>query len=122
MFCVMEGLPEGVVGIEAVGTISGDDYDTTLVPAVEEAAAEHDKVALLLMFGPEFQGYSAGAALDDVRFGFSNFTSFRRIAIVSDNEWLRNGAAAMTYFVPGKSKGFSVGDLAAARAWIAEDD
>ena len=122
MFELMEDLPGGVVGITATGTISGEDYETTLIPAVESAKAAHDKIALLLVFGPDFEGYSAGAALDDARFGVSNFASFRRIAIVSDNEWLRNGAAAMTYLMPGKSKGFSVADLAAAKAWIAEPD
>jgi hypothetical protein len=122
MFKVLEDLPDGVVGISATGTIGGDDYETTLEPAINEAVEQHGKIALLMVLGPDFEGYSAGAALDDMRFGFSNFRSFRRIAIVSDNQWLRNGAAAMLYLMPGKSKGFSVGELDAAKEWIADKD
>ncbi len=122
MFRLMTDLPDGVVGVEAIGTVSGEDYESTLVPAVNEATDQHGKIAMLIVFGDDFEGYSAGAALDDARFGFANFGSFRRIGIVSDNQWLRNGAAAMAHLMPGKSKGFSVDDLAAAKAWIGESD
>lgn len=122
MFEVMEDLPDGVVGVSATGTIGGDDYETTLIPVIDEAVDRYGKIALLLVFGSDFAGYTAGAAFDDLRFGFRNFSSFRRIAIVSDNEWLRNGAAAMMYLMPGKSMGFSLDDLGAAKEWIAEED
>ncbi len=122
MFKVIEGLPESVVGISATGKIGGHDYETTLEPAINDAAGQHGKIALLMVLGPDFEGYSAGAAFDDMRFGVRNFNSFRRIAIVSDNPWLRNGAAAMMYLMPGKSKGFSVDELDAAKEWIAQKD
>ncbi len=122
MFEVIENLPSGVVGVSAIGTISGDDYDTTLIPAIDEAVDQHGKASLLLVFGPDFEGYTAGAAFDDISFGVTHATAFRRIAIVSDNQWLRNGAAALMYLIPGKSRGFSVDDLEVAKTWIAEDD
>jgi len=122
VFAVIENLPDGVVGVSAIGTISGDDYETTLIPVIDEAVDQHGKVALLLVFGSDFEGYTAGAAFDDMRFGLTHATAFRRIAIVSDNQWLRNGAAAMMYLIPGKSRGFSVDDLESAKEWVAEDD
>lgn len=122
MFKVLEDLPDGVVGISATGKIGGDDYETTLEPAISQAVERHGKIALLMVLGPDFEGYSAGAVFDDLRFGLRNFNTFRRIAIVSDNQWLRNGAAAMMYLVPGRSKGFSVDQLAAARTWISQED
>lgn len=32
----IEGLPEDVLGFEAKGDVSGDDYERVLVPAIEE--------------------------------------------------------------------------------------
>ena len=122
MFEIIDGLPDGVVGVSASGTISSGDYETTLIPAIDAALETSGKVALLFVFGDDFAGYTAGAAFDDMRLGVRNLTSFRRIAIVSDNEWLRNGVAAMAYLMPGKSKGFSQEDLAAAKEWIAQQD
>lgn len=122
MFELIEGLSDGVVGFSAVGQIGDDDYETTLVPAIDEAVEQHGKIALLMVLGEEFSGFTAGAAADDARLGFSHATSFHRIALVSDNEWVRNGAAAMMYLIPGKGRGFSLDDLDAAKQWIADTD
>jgi hypothetical protein len=35
VFETIEGLPEGVVGLRAVGHVTGDDYRNVLVPAVD---------------------------------------------------------------------------------------
>jgi hypothetical protein len=122
MFDVIADLPDGVVGVSISGTIDSEDYETTLIPLIDAAVERFDMVAMLLVFGEEFRGYTAAAAWDDMRFGVSNFNSFRRIAIVSDNEWLRNGATAMTYLMPGRSKGFAVEDLEEAKEWVADLD
>ena len=122
MFEVMDGLNDGVVGVTAVGTIGREDYESTLLPLIDEAVAEHGKIAAVIVLGPEFEGYSAGAAFDDMRLGFDHATAFRRIAVVSDNEWIRNGAAALMYLFPGKAKGFATADVDAAKAWASEPD
>ena len=122
MFEVIEGLADGVVGFSAVGKIGDDDYETTLIPAIDDAVAQYGKVALLMVLGEDFDGYTFGAAVDDARLGFRHVSSFRRIALVTDNEWLRNGAAAMMYLIPGETRGFSIDDLATAKDWITAAD
>jgi hypothetical protein len=119
---VIEDLPAGVIGVSAVGTIRGEDYEQTLIPMIGDAVSRHGKIAAVIVFGPEFERYAADAALDDMWLGVEHTIAFRRIAIVSDNEWLRNGAAASMYLFPGKAKGFSYADLAAAKSWAAERD
>lgn len=39
-------LPDNVIGIVAKGEVTKEDYEQTLIPAVEEALATHDKVDL----------------------------------------------------------------------------
>ncbi len=122
MLEVIEGLADDVIGVSAHGTIEADDYDSTLTPLIDAGVERHGKVALLVVLGPEFDGISAGAAWDDAKLGFSHATSFRRIAIVTDNQALRTAVSVLMYLVPGKSKGFSYDDLGEAKAWIAERD
>ena len=65
MIELIEGLPDGVVGIEAVGEVSSADYDTVANPAVERALERHAKIRLLHVLGDRFTGYTAGGILRD---------------------------------------------------------
>ena len=44
MIELIQGLPDGVVGFEAVGTVTSNDYENTMVPAVDRALAAHEKI------------------------------------------------------------------------------
>jgi hypothetical protein len=58
-------LPEGVIGFEADGKIHSDDYKNTIIPSVERQIADGRDVRVVLVF-PDFAGYSAGAAWEDL--------------------------------------------------------
>jgi hypothetical protein len=47
MIRLLDGMPPGVLGLEAVDDVEEDDYTDVLVPAVEAAIAEHGKVRLV---------------------------------------------------------------------------
>ena len=36
MLKLLEGLPDNVLGVSAEGKITGKDYETVLIPAIEE--------------------------------------------------------------------------------------
>lgn len=61
MIELIEGLPEGVVGIEAVGDVTLEDYDHVVTPVVERALQNNEKIRLLQMFGDRFAGHSASS-------------------------------------------------------------
>ncbi len=67
MINTIGGLPDNVVAFEAEGKVSASDYESILIPAVEAATKGDDKARFLLMFGPDFDGYEAEAALDDAK-------------------------------------------------------
>ena len=56
----------------------------------------------------------------DTEFRARDATAFERVAVVSDEEWMRPALRALSFLLPGKAKGFAVHDLVAARAWLAE--
>jgi hypothetical protein len=117
---LIEGLPAGVVGIEAKGEVRGEDYETVVIPAVEAALEGHDKVRLLYVLGSEFEGYSAAAMWDDTKVGMKHLTSWDRIALVTDNETYGRLVKGFGFLMPAEVKVFGLADLDEAKGWIAE--
>jgi hypothetical protein len=89
MIELIEGLPDGVIGIEAVGNVTLEDYDNVVAPAVERALASHPKIRLLHVLGDWFTGHSASALLEDAKLGIWNLRAIERIAVVTDKRHFR---------------------------------
>ena len=118
MLKLIEDLPDGVVGVEAHGKVTAEDYENVLVPAVE-AARKDGKVRLLYVFGDDFPDYSAGAAWEDAKLGLGHLRSWERIAVVSDEDWLRRAIGGLGWLMPGEIRVFKLDDLDDAREWVA---
>ena len=118
MFEPIPGLPEGVVGFEAVGTIEVPDYEDVLMPALARAAEQGD-VRLVLVLGDRFSGYSPGAMREDAGL-VAHAKSWKRTAVVSDLGWVAHLSMAFGWMVPGAFKRFALADRDAAVAWVAE--
>ena len=57
----------------------------------------------------------------DTGFRARHAISFDRLAVVSDEDWMRAALSALSFLLPGKAKGFRVRDLPSAKAWLAEE-
>ena len=115
---LIEGLPDSVVGVRAVGDVEDDDYEDVLVPAIDGCRRRHDKVRLLYVLGPDFTGFEADAMWEDAKLGARTFTSYERIAVVTDAAWLGRSARAMSWLMPGEVRAFHLDALDDATAWI----
>lgn len=120
MIKLLDGLPEGVVGLEAVGDVEDDDYRDVIIPAIEGALEGRDKIRLLYVLGPEFDEYEGDAAWEDTKLGLHHLFDFERIAVVTDVTWLSRSVRWFGFAMPGQVKVFGYADLAAAKAWITE--
>lgn len=120
MLKLLDGLPDDVVGIEAVGKIAADDYRTVLDPAVAAAVEAHGRIRLLYLLGPDYDGFSAGAMWQDSKLGMSEREHFERIAVVSDHERLTDALGHFGWMFPGELRTYSLAQLEAARAWVSE--
>jgi hypothetical protein len=121
MINVLADLPSNVVGFEAVGHISADDYRDVLEPAIAKALGVNDKLRLLYVLGEEFEGYSAGAAWQDTKLGISHWSAWERIAVVTDRAMVRDGVRAFAWMVPGEVRVFSIAEADRARSWVSAD-
>ena len=112
------GLPDDVVGMEAVGEVTADDYQDVLIPAVEAALADHDRIRLMYVLGDRFDGYTAHAAWEDAKLGLQHVRGWERLACVTDVDWIRHGVNAFGWMIPGEVRVFATADRADAEAWI----
>jgi len=120
MIEVMTDLPDRVLGVKASGEVTADDYKTVLVPAIEEKLTQHKKARLLYVLGDEFRGYSSGAAWEDAKIGMKHLTSFERVAVVTEVDWIEKMIKAFGFVIPGEVRVFDDDDLEEARRWICE--
>lgn len=118
----IQDMPAGTVGFDFAGKITRRDYDEVLIPALEAAFAS-DEVRCLCVLGPDFEGYEAGAVMDDVktgaRFGVGHHSAWKRTALVTDVDWIRRATALFGWLAPGELKLFSLDQLLQAREWVA---
>ncbi len=56
MIQLIEGLPDAVVGIEAVGQVEAADYDAVAAPAVKHALERHPKIRIIHVLDDRFRG------------------------------------------------------------------
>lgn len=113
--------PEGTLEFIISGYVTGTDYETVLAPAIERALESHDRIRVLMQVGPGFEGYSFDAAWDDARLAMRHWRGFDRMAVVTDEGWLRTMTRALAFTMPCPVKVFSLAELEDGRRWLAED-
>ena len=121
MIRVLSEMPAGVIGLEAIDDVEEEDYRDVLVPAVEAAVAEHGKVRLVYVLGPEFDDYEGEAVWEDLKLGARHLTSFERMAIVTDARWARPAVKIFSVLWPGQARAFPLAELESAKRWAAEN-
>jgi hypothetical protein len=116
----MTDMPVGTIGFEAVGEVEDDDWEHAVEPVLRQEIADGHKVRLLYLLGPEARDVERDAMAGDTGFRARHASSFERVAVVSDEDWMRPALRALSFLLPGKAKGFRVHDLGAAKAWLVE--
>lgn len=117
----IEDMPAGTIGFEAIGEVEDDDWREAVEPVLRERIAAGEKVRLLYRIGPrsgEVEGDALGA---DAGFRARHPTSFERLAVVGDEDWMGPALAGLSFLLPGRAKAFRNSDLAAAKAWLASE-
>jgi len=117
----MENMPGGTIGFEAVGEVEDDDWEEAVEPVLRQEIAEGRNVRLLYLIGTGAREVDSDAMKADTGFRVQHATSYERVAVVSDEDWMRPALRALSFLLPGKARGFRVRDLADAKAWLAED-
>ena len=113
-------MPPGTLGFEAVGEVEDDDWEEAVEPVLRDEIAGGQKVRLLYLLGPEAREVEGDAMKADTGFRARHATSFERVAVVSDEDWVRPAVRALSMLLPGQARAFPVHELDAAKAWLQE--
>jgi hypothetical protein len=116
----MNDMPTGTVGFEAVGEVDDDDREDVVEPVLRADIAAGRNVRLLYLFGPSADDIEGDAVKADTGFRARHATHFERVAVVSDESWIKPALRALSFLMPGRARGFAVRDLPAAKTWLAE--
>jgi len=120
MIRLIRDMPAGVLGLEAVDDVEQEDYENVILPALDAAIAEHGKVRLVYVLGPEFDDYEGEAVWEDLKLGARHPTSFERMAIVTDARWAGPAVKIFSVLWPGQARAFPLAELESAKRWAAE--
>ena len=111
-------LPAGVIGFEVTGTVTAEDFRDVVLPAVETAARSGDVRFMIVI--PEFHGMTPGALWQDLRVGMENFRKWKRIALITDIEWMHHMTTLFGWMTPGDVKTFPMSQREQAIAWVSD--
>jgi hypothetical protein len=113
-------LPKHVLGFTAKGTVTANDYESVIIPAVEAMFSRQGRVRFLYNLGEDFSGIEATAAWDDARLGLKHLSGWEKIAVISDVDWIRWAVRIFGLAIPGQVRVFYNRDLTEAKRWISE--
>jgi SpoIIAA-like len=114
----LSDLPAGVIGFQAAGTMRAEDYRDVVIPAVE-GAAENGEIRFLIVID-SFDGMTGGALWQDLKLGTHDLRAWKRIALVTDIDWMTHLTAMFGWMTPGQVRHFPLAQRDAVIAWVTE--
>ncbi|WBP96847.1 STAS/SEC14 domain-containing protein [Mycolicibacterium neoaurum] len=121
MIEILTDMPAGVTGIRVSGRISGEELRT--FQPVMEALGKAAEIRIVEVIDPDYQGFGPGGLTEDLKMGFGallhHHSAFKRIAVVSDKDWVRHTMHAIGWMVPGELAVFGADELDRAAQWAA---
>lgn len=120
MLIRIDDMPAGTVGFEGVGEVEDDDWEHVVEPVLREEIAAGRSVRLLYLVGQRTREVEGDAMGADLSYRARHASSFERVAVVSDEDWMRPALSVLSVLMPGKAKAFRVHQLADAKTWLSE--
>jgi hypothetical protein len=121
MIEVLPDMPQGVTGIRVSGRLDGHEL-REVRPAIEESL-KTGEIRIVEVIDSDYEGFGPGGLVEDLKLGLGtvlpHHSAFRRIAVVSDKEWVAHTLHALAWMVPGELAVFGLDDLERAKKWAA---
>src|SRR4051812_46497298 len=117
----MKDMPVGTIGFEAIGEVEDDDWEGAVEPLLRGEIAAGGKVRLLSLRGARSEDVESDAVKAGAGFQARHAKAFERVAVVTDENWVKPALRTLSFLLPGSTRAFAVHDLTAAKAWLAEE-
>ncbi|BAX92967.1 STAS/SEC14 domain-containing protein [Mycobacterium shigaense] len=121
MIEVLPDMPQGVIGLRVSGRLSGRELHD-VKPTLDEYLSRGD-IRIVEVIASDYEGFGPGGFVEDVKLGLGtvlpHHSAFKRIAVVSDKEWVAHTLHALQWMIPGELAVFGLDELDRATEWAA---
>lgn len=121
MIEVLPDMPRGVTGIRVSGRLRGEDL-RELKPTLQELLNTAE-IRIVEVVASDYEGFGSGGLIEDLKLGLgaliAHHSAFKRIAVVSDKDWVVHALHAFAWMVPGELGLFGLDELERAKQWAA---
>lgn len=102
------------------GRLSGDDL-REIKPTMEERL-KTGEIRIVEVIASDYEGFGPGGLIEDLKMGFDvlqHHSALKRIAVVSDKDWVAHTLHALAWMIPGELAIFGLDELERAKQWAA---
>src|SRR5512135_1423132 len=121
MIELLPDMPEKVIGIRVSGRLGGDEL-RDFKPEIDRVL-QTGEVRIVEVIASDYEGFGPGGFVEDLKLGFGtvlpHHSAFKRIAIVTDLEWVAHVLHALAWIIPGELAVFGLDELDRAKEWAA---
>jgi hypothetical protein len=121
MIEILPDMPKGVAGFRVSGRVSGDDL-REFKPTMEKLV-DTGEIRIVEVVASDYEGFGPGGLIEDLKLGLGalihHHSAFKRIAVVSDKDWVAHALHAFAWMVPGALALFGLDELERAKEWAA---
>lgn len=121
MIQVLPDMPQGVTGVRVSGRLGGDEL-REFKPTMQ-ALRKTGEIRFVEVIASDYEGFGPGGLAEDLKIGFGtvlpHHSAFKRIAVVSDKEWVAHTLHALAWIIPGELAVFGLDELERAKEWAA---
>ena len=116
----IQGLPDNVVGFAVDGKLTYEDYTQSILPALERALRDREKIRFICQLGSDLEKSSGSALTEEAELGIKYLHSFEKIAVVTELSWVIDGVRFLSLAIPAQVEVFSSDQLEDATAWVSK--
>ncbi|MBV8787890.1 MAG: STAS/SEC14 domain-containing protein [Mycobacterium sp.] len=121
MIELLPDMPDGVIGIHVSGRLRGDEL-RVFKPEIQERLPQGE-IRIVEVIASDYEGFGPGGLAEDLKLGLTtvlpHFSAIKRIAIVTDKDWVTHVLHALAWMVPGELAIFGLDELERAKEWAA---
>jgi hypothetical protein len=121
MIELLPDMPAGVTGFRVSGRLRGEDL-REFKPSMDDLV-KSGEIRIVEVIEPDYEGFGPGGLVEDLKLGLGalihHHSAFKRIAVVSDKDWVVHALHAFAWMVPGELALFGLDELERAKEWAA---
>jgi len=118
MVKLLTDFPDHVAAYKARETVNKAEYEEVVTRRVNEVAEKYGVINFLVLLETDFDNYTFAAFIDYLKISFKHFRKWNRMAIVSDEKWVRKFYEVLSPVVPGEIRSYPINEFTVAKEWV----